>query len=216
MHKANPLPNILTSSRLVIGLLMFGCLAGAAGGIPFIGAGLDGEGQFRLLSAALVLFVVAAMTDFFDGMLARKLNSETQWGAVLDPIADKILICGTILGLLAQGAQPYVATIAVPSALILFREFAVSALREAGAKRGVSFPVTTLAKWKTTVQLVAYGVVLFVAAWPGLPIEMSPEVYGPVSTFAFGLVWLAAILTLWTGLDYFRTARRAIPHEAED
>ena len=100
------------------------------------------------------------------------------WGAILDPIADKVLVCGVILGLLSLGPN---AAVAIPAALILFREFTVSALREVAAGKGVSLPVTLLAKWKTTLQLVALGAELLVAVLGGLlPAQRSCDL-GPAT-----------------------------------
>jgi cardiolipin synthase len=87
----------------------------------------------RLERWAVWAFVIAAITDFFDGWLARKLHAESVWGAILDPIADKVLVCGALLGLMSLGPQP---DGALPAGLILFREFAVSALREVTAGKG--------------------------------------------------------------------------------
>lgn len=201
------LPNILTTLRLIIGLLMFLCLAAAAGGIPFVSDYLTGEDQFRLEQIAFVAFVVAAVTDFFDGWLARKLNAESVWGAILDPIGDKILVCGAILGIAALGPSP---AMALPSALILFREFGVSALREQGAGMGVKLPVTLLAKWKTTLQLVALAAELLVVSWPAWPLTQDPAVLGVATNVAHGLLWLAALVTLWTGWQYWAAARKAM------
>ena len=146
------LPNILTGSRLVMALFMFVALAASTGAVPYFADRLEPETQFALQRWAVYAFIVAALTDFVDGWLARKLNAETVWGAILDPIGDKVLVCGAILGLLSLGPQPMVV---LPAGLILFREFTVSALREVGAGKGVKLPVTLLAKWKTTLQLVA-------------------------------------------------------------
>lgn len=199
------LPNILTGLRLVAGLIMFLLLAGAAGGVPILSAALTPDDQFAMQRWAVVAFVVAAMTDFFDGFLARTFDAETAWGAILDPIADKILVCGTILGLFALGADP---VIALPAALILFREFAVSALRESSAGKGLSLPVTLLAKWKTTVQLVALGFLLVVQSWAAL--NFDPAYVGQASDVAYGLLWVAALITIWTGWRYFAVARKSI------
>ena len=95
------LPNILTSMRLVLALFMFVALAAAAGGVPYVSDQLEPAQQFALQRWAVIAFVVAAVTDFFDGWLARRLNAETVWGAILDPIGDKVLVCGAILGLLS-------------------------------------------------------------------------------------------------------------------
>jgi CDP-diacylglycerol--glycerol-3-phosphate 3-phosphatidyltransferase len=204
------LPNILTSVRILMGLAVFLCLAGAAGAVPVLSGMLTGDDQFALLRWALILYVVAASTDFFDGWLARRMHAESAWGAILDPIADKILLAGTVLGLLSQGAQPYVTAIAVPSALIIFREFFVSALRETTAGKGVKLKVTQLAKWKTTVQLVALALVLLVAAWPSLGLELTPGEYDLAQTLAYGGMWLAAVLTVWTGVEYAMAADRQL------
>ena len=121
-----------------------------------------------------------------------------------------ILVCGTILGLFALRPIPEVA---VPSALILFREFAVSALRESAAARGQTLKVTWLAKWKTTLQLLAFGLLLMVESWVSLGLEPNPDVIGPIRTTGVALIWIAALVTVWTGWDYARAARKAIPHE---
>jgi CDP-diacylglycerol--glycerol-3-phosphate 3-phosphatidyltransferase len=147
---------------------------------------------------------VAAVTDFFDGWLARRYGVVSVAGAILDPIADKVLICAAILGLLAITQVP---AFIIPAALILFREFAVSALREVTAGRGVSLPVTLLAKWKTTIQLVALGAEMLAAGGPafGLPAGSAALVGG-----AHALLWFAAAVTLVTGAQYLTQAYRAL------
>lgn len=201
------IPNILTGIRLLAGVLMFLFLAAAAGGVPFVSERLTPDSQFALERWALVAFVLAAITDFFDGWLARKLNAVSVWGAILDPIGDKILICGAILGLAALGPQPQAA---VPFALILFREFAVSALREGAAPKGVRIPVTMLAKWKTTLQMVAIAAELLTGSWAAWGLPTDPGVLGPATTTAHALLWLAAAITLWTGAEYWHKAHVAI------
>ena len=148
------LPNILTSMRLVLALFMFVALAAAAGAVPGVADRLTPEAGFALQRWAVYAFVVAAVTDFFDGWLARKLNALSMWGAILDPIGDKVLVCGAVLGLLALGPQPMVV---LPAGLILFREFTVSALREVGAGKGVKLPVTRLASDKSVKQASSFG-----------------------------------------------------------
>ncbi|MEI9902572.1 MAG: CDP-diacylglycerol--glycerol-3-phosphate 3-phosphatidyltransferase [Asticcacaulis sp.] len=167
----NPIPNILTLIRLIGGVVMFCLLASAAGGVPFIQVLPDT--MFALQRWGVYVFVIAAFTDLFDGILARQLHAETEWGAILDPIADKILVCGTILGLFTFNTGNPV--FALPAALILFREFAVSALREAAAAHGVKIKVSFMGKIKTTVQLVALGTLLVAEAWPAfdLPAGMG-------------------------------------------
>jgi len=202
-HHANPIPNILTGLRLVAGVVMFLILAGAAPqGIPLMSDYLSPDDQFRFGRTAFVIFIVAASTDWVDGFLARRWHATTRWGAILDPIADKVLITGAILGVLAWGALPQ---IAIPCGLILFREFAVSALRETVAGK-VKLPVTLLAKWKTLLQMVALGALQLVLLWDGfgLPLEWQPH----FQTFAYLLIWAAAIVTVWTGWQYFSKAQQ--------
>ena len=203
---ANPIPNILTGLRLFAGVVMFLILAGAAPqGLPFLPPDfLSPDDQFRFARTAFVIFVIAASTDWIDGFLARRWHATTRWGAILDPIADKVLITGAILGVLAWGSVPQAA---IPCGLILFREFAVSALRETVAGK-VKLPVTLLAKWKTTLQMLALGALqlALVPLWEGfgLPLEWLPQ----FQTFAYVLLWIAALVTLWTGWQYFSKAQQ--------
>lgn len=204
---ANPIPNILTGLRLFAGVVMFLILAGAAPqGIPMLSQYLTPDHQFRLGRTAFIIFVVAASTDWVDGYLARRWHATTRWGAILDPIADKVLITGAILGVLAWGSMPQAA---IPCGLILFREFAVSALRETVAGK-VKLPVTLLAKWKTTLQMVALAALQLALLWDGfgLPLEWHPH----FQTFAYVLLWIAAIITVWTGWQYFAKARDKMTH----
>ena len=201
------LPNILTSLRLVLALFMFVALAASAGAVPGLADRLTPELQFSLQRWAVYAFIVAAVTDFFDGWLARKMNATTVWGAILDPIGDKVLVCGAVLGLMALGPQPMVL---LPAGLILFREFTVSALREVGAGKGVKLPVTMLAKWKTTLQLTALALELMVAAAGAFPFLGDPAVLGPLTLVAHGLFWIATIVTLITGAQYWEQTRKAL------
>jgi CDP-diacylglycerol--glycerol-3-phosphate 3-phosphatidyltransferase len=201
------IPNLLTGFRLLAGVLMFLLLAAAAGGVPYLSERLTPDNQFALERWALVAFVLAAVTDFFDGWLARKLDAVSVWGAILDPIGDKILIAGAILGLAALGPQPQ---IAIPFALILFREFAVSGLRESVAGRGIKLPVTLLAKWKTTLQMIAIAAELLVGSWAAWSLPSEPEILGPATMTAHVLLWIAAIVTLWTGAQYWHKAHVAV------
>ncbi len=200
------IPNILTGMRLALALFTFFGLAGAA----LLSEQLTPATQFALERWAFWAFAIAAVSDFFDGWLARRLHAETLWGAILDPIADKVLICGAILGLLSLGSN---APVAIPAALILFREFTVSALREIAASKGVSLPVTLLAKWKTTLQLVALGAELLVACWAAFSLPGDPAVLGPATIAAHSLLWLAAVITLITGAQYWEQARHALSRD---
>lgn len=200
--KANPIPNILTGVRLFAGVVMFLMLAGATGGVPLLSAYLSPADQFELQRNAFIIFVVAASTDWVDGFLARRWNSQTRWGAILDPIADKVLVAGAMLGVLTSGAT---ASVIIPFGLILFREFAVSALRETTAGR-VELPVTLMAKWKTTLQMVGLAMQLLAIVLRE-PYAEAPW-FPNFVTVADLVIWVAAIATVWTGWDYFREARR--------
>ena len=199
----NRLPNIITGARLALALFTFFALAA----VPLLGAYLTEGEQYGLERWAFVAFVVAAVTDYVDGWLARKLNAVTIWGAILDPIGDKVLVCGAVLGLLCVGAG---ATVALPAALILFREFTVSALREVTAGKGIKLPVTILAKWKTTLQLVALGAELLVTCWGAFGMPNDPSFRGTATIAAHVLLWLAAVVTLITGAQYWEQARKAL------
>ena len=201
------LPNILTSLRLVLTLFVFMALATVAGAVPGFSEHLTPEDQFGLQRWAFWAFVIAAVTDFFDGWLARKLDAVSVWGAILDPIGDKVLVCGAILGLLALGGQPMVV---LPAGLMLFREFTVSALREVGAGKGIKLPVTRLAKWKTTLQLTALAAEMVVASWGAFDLPAEPAVRDPATLIAHSLMWAATIVTLITGAQYWEQTRKAL------
>ncbi|MDR3510325.1 MAG: CDP-diacylglycerol--glycerol-3-phosphate 3-phosphatidyltransferase [Caulobacteraceae bacterium] len=198
------LPNVLTVLRLVLSFLMFAAMV-------FVGDGLDGgaiapDVGTWLARFAFAAFVVAAVTDYFDGWLARRWGVTSLTGAILDPIADKILVCGAILGLLAVRTPG----VLVSGGVILFREFAVSALREVLAPRGIKLPVTFLAKTKTTLQLVALGAILILWFWPAWGLATNYAVLGRALTYAEGLFDFAALVTVWTGVEYALAARKAL------
>jgi len=190
------LPNLLTGARIVLSVAVLLGLAAAAGVLPGQAGAPPPATQQTLVLWSFAAFVIGSATDYVDGWLARKLQAASAWGAMLDPIADKIAVAGVVVGLSALDPNP---TIVIGGFLILFRELFVSGLREVGGAMGVKFPVTRLAKWKTTVQLVALSAQLLAAALGGTALTL----------FAHVLLWLAVVLTLWTGLDYARTASRA-------
>ena len=200
-------PNLLTGMRLALALFMFFALAAAAGDVPWFSDTLTVPLQQSLQRWAFGSFVIAAVTDFFDGWLARRMNATSIWGAILDPIADKVLVCGAILGLLALAPN---ASVALPCALILFREFTVSALREVAAGKGISLPVTLLAKWKTTLQLVALAMELVLASWGAFDLPQDPAILHPANLAATVMLWIATAVTLITGAQYWEQARKAL------
>jgi CDP-diacylglycerol--glycerol-3-phosphate 3-phosphatidyltransferase len=193
------LPNILTIGRLVLSLAMFAALV-------MIGAHVFAPAARWLVGFAVGAFIVAAVTDFFDGWLARRWGVTSLAGAILDPIADKILVCGAIFGLLAVGDGG----VLVPGAVILFREFAVSALREVLAPRGIKLPVTFLAKAKTTLQLVALGALMVVWFWPIWGVRIALNDLRMIYQDAVITFYFAALVTVWTGLEYGWAARKAL------
>ncbi len=140
------------------------------------------------------LFALAAITDFFDGYIARMRGQQSGFGRFLDPVADKLLVAAALLMMVGFG---HISGLAIlPALVILCREIMVSGLREYLAEIRVSVPVSELAKWKTTIQMIAIGFLLVGDAGPvALPTRLIGEI---------GL-WLAAAITLITGYDYLRS-----------
>jgi cardiolipin synthase len=158
------LPNILTLVRIAI--------------IPLVVLAL--LGGFNHI--ALVLFIIAGITDYFDGYFARKYKVESKFGAMLDPIADKLLVAAVLIFLAKQlGGLDTLAIV-----IILLREVLVSGLREFLGQQKIAMPVTKLAKWKTTIQFMAIIALLF----------------NPLALYSSLLLWFAAILTAITGWQY--------------
>lgn len=212
------LPNILTALRLV-----------SAPAIAFI---------FLFVTrpyadvAALLLFAIASFTDFLDGYLARRFNQVTNLGAMMDPIADKAMVVIALMVLV--GFSSLAMWVVFPAAIILFREVFVSGLREFLGDVAGTLKVTKLAKWKTATQMVAIAVLLaqgiFEHYWGMSVFGMNEQIVGEIlsgqtedthglvflsnglvwsSWVGIGLLWLAALLTFVTGVDYFR---KAAPH----
>jgi len=142
---------------------------------------------------ALTLFVLASISDFIDGWMARRLGVVSKLGAMLDPIADKVLI-GTCLVSLAHVTEDGWWFI-LPAIIIMTREFLISGLREFMAGRNVNMPVSVLAKWKTTLQLVAIGFLVGAPVFPSLPMA---------NPIGLALLWAAAFVTAQTGFAYYR------------
>jgi cardiolipin synthase (CMP-forming) len=182
------LPNLLTYGRIVA--------------VPLI-AGLMMYGGNTARWLAFAIYVVAAITDFFDGYLARKWQQQSSLGKMLDPIADKVLVAVVLLVLSADnilnGGHIWAAII------IMSREVLVSGLREYLGELQVSVPVTQVAKWKTTVQLIAIG---FLIAGPA-----GDSVLPHTTQIGIVGLWIAAALTLYTGYDYFRAGIRHVVDE---
>jgi cardiolipin synthase (CMP-forming) len=184
-RRSNPfsLPNLLTYGRIL--------------SVPAIVAVLFWSKEDSMRWWALGIFVAAAITDYFDGYFARAWHQYSAIGRMLDPIADKLLVAATLLMLVADET---IASFSIWAAIIILcREILVSGLREFLAELRVSVPVTQIAKWKTTAQLVAIG---FLIAGPAGDV-LLPESW--TRHIGLALLWVAAGLTLYTGWDYFRS-----------
>ena len=186
------LPNLLTYGRIVAVPLVVICFY------------LEGKLQSSDFArwSALAIFIVASITDFFDGYLARAWDQTSTIGKMLDPIADKLLVA-TCLLLLAADTDSIIAGWSLWAAIIILcREILVSGLREYLADLKVSVPVTQLAKWKTAVQMIA---IAFLLAGPA-----GDKILPYTTEIGRFLLWIAAIVTLYTGYDYFRAGLKHV------
>lgn len=186
--RAFNLPNMLTYARILA--------------VPAIVLCFYLEGRIRPTEwwrwVSFWLFVAASVTDYFDGYIARIWKQTSNIGRMLDPIADKLLVSAVLL-LLAfdRTIDKWTLWAAI---IILCREILVSGLREYLAGLKVSVPVTQLAKWKTTLQLVAIG---FLLAGPA-----GDKMFAYVTEIGIALLWVSALVTLYTGYDYFRAGMK--------
>lgn len=176
MMEKKALPNLLTLSRILV--------------IPVLVAAFYFDKPWSYWTGA-TLFAYAAITDFLDGYMARAWSAQSALGRFLDPIADKLLVAAAILMLVEHDRADV-----IPALAILCREILVSGLREYLAEFKVSVPVTSLAKVKTAVQMVAIFLLL---AAPAVPPALAAQDVGNL------LLWVAALLTLITGYAYLRT-----------
>src|SRR3990170_3941998 len=181
-------PNLLTLSRILA--------------VPILVFLLWKPGWYDY-AITFVLYCVVGITDYFDGYLARAQGQISRLGQFLDPLADKIMVAAVIVMLVSSrnsSGEPIIHSFhIVPALVILLREITVSGLREFLAELRVSMPVSALAKWKTTLQLVSLGALIFGGAVPNVE---WVEVVGLAS------LWAAAALTLMTGYDYLRIGLR--------
>ena len=182
------IPNLLTLSRiLAVPILVF---------LLWRPAPVD-------YAITFVLYCIVGITDYFDGYLARAWGSISRLGQFLDPISDKIMVAAVLVMLISSRRENPVPEIAglnlIPALVILLREIIVSGLREFLAGLQVSVPVSALAKWKTTLQLVALGALILGGAVPHQPW---------VHLIGLFCLWVAAALTLVTGYDYLRAGLR--------
>jgi len=177
------LPNLLTLSRiLAVPILVF----------------LLWQPGWAGYAVTFALYCLVGITDYFDGYVARARGTVSRLGQFLDPIADKIMVAAVILMLVStrDSSPPVIHGVhIIPALVILLREIMVSGLREYLAGLRVSVPVSQLAKWKTTIQIVALGALILAGALPQWPW---------IHQIGLGCLWLAAGLTLITGWDYLR------------
>ncbi len=173
------IPNILTLGRMLA--------------VPFVVGCLFWPETFFMRWLALGIFIVAGITDFLDGYLARAWSQQSALGRMLDPIADKLLVSAVLMMLVANHT---IVSLSIWAAIvILCREILVSGLREFLAELKVPLPVSRVAKWKTVLQLVALGFLIAGTA--------GDYIIGGITTTGLVLLWLSALLTLYTGWDYF-------------
>jgi len=187
------LPNLLTYGRIIAVPMVVACM--------YWQDILQGGAWLRWV--ALTIFIAAGITDILDGYFARMWGQQSSFGRMLDPIADKLLVAACLLMLAADGTiRGWSLWAAI---IILCREILVSGLREYLAELRVSVPVSWLAKLKTVLQLVAIGFLL-----AG---EAGDKVVPFVSAIGLTLLWIAALLTLYTGYDYFKAGVRHLIEE---
>ncbi|BAM92211.1 putative CDP-diacylglycerol-glycerol-3-phosphate 3-phosphatidyltransferase [Bradyrhizobium oligotrophicum S58] len=186
------MPNILTYTRIAAIPVVVGCIYAQS----------VWQYPLWLRWVAVAVFIAAGITDYLDGHFARIWNQQSAFGRMLDPIADKLLVASCLLMLAADSTiQNWSLWAAI---VILCREILVSGLREYLAALRVSVPVTKVAKWKTTMQLVAIGFLLAGEAGDTAVAQISTAVGPIVSGIGIWLLGLSAVFTIYTGYDYFR------------
>ncbi len=193
--KAYNIPNLLTYGRILAVPLIVLCF--------FLEGRLESSDFARW--SALGLFIAASLTDYLDGYLARIWKQTSNIGRMLDPIADKLLVSICLMLLAADPVETIHGWSLWAAIVILCREILVSGLREYLAELKVSLPVTQLAKWKTTIQMVAIG---FLLAGPA-----GDKILPYTTEIGIILLWVSAIVTLYTGYDYFRAGLKHIVDE---
>ena len=174
------IPNVLTLFRSLAAIIL-----------PVI---IIYGGEIGALMATPIL-ILAGISDYFDGFYARKYNVTSNFGKILDPVADKLLVIGIILALASENMLDYYYSF-IPALLIVLREILISGLRESISSYKISLEVTLLAKWKTTIQLIACGSFL---VWRSNVFFYNVDILGLIS---YILLWLAGLITFITGLQY--------------
>ena len=186
-EKVMKLPNLLTILRIIAA--------------PIIAILIWRESSYAQLIIAFVLFCVAGLTDWLDGYLARKLEMESHLGRILDPIADKVLLACILLALASHYTRDWL--FIAPALIIFLREFIISGFREYMSKEGIVINVSALAKWKTTLQLAAVGLIILSMIFT----ENAFLAYTSIAT-----LWLSAIVTVQTAYDYLKLGLSELKH----
>ena len=181
--------NNLIQRAIPNGLTVFRCLTAVI--LPLI---IIYGGEIGAIMAIPLLFF-AGISDYFDGFFARKYNVISNFGKIIDPVADKLLVIGVILALASENMLDYYYAF-IAGLIIILREVLISGLRESISSYKISLDVTLLSKWKTTFQLVACGSFL---VWRANGFFYELNMLGLVS---YSLLWLAAVITLITGIQY--------------
>jgi len=189
------LPNLLTYARILAVPMIVLCF--------FLEGRLQSSDFARW--TALGIFIAASVTDYLDGYLARTWKQTSNIGRMLDPIADKLLVSTCLLLLAADSDRTIAGWTLWAAIIILCREILVSGLREYLAALKVSVPVTQLAKWKTAIQMVAIATLLVGPA--------GDKIVPYMTQLGITLLWISAIVTLYTGYDYFRAGLKHIIEE---
>ena len=195
------MPNALTVARLVAAPIVGALLL--VGGHSLYAAGRDVA--VALLSTALVIFLLAALTDWLDGAMARKLDATSVMGAALDHAADKALVTASLFALAAT-ALPF--DLVIAGALIVTRDVTVAGLREGLSLAGRALPVSSLGKVKTVAELIGVGAAIAVqiAAIVTPFADRAVEPLDVITFIARAFLWAAAALALWSGAEYARAA----------
>ncbi len=175
------LPNILTLARIAL--------------IPLLIVAMAFSNDYGYIISFLI-FVAAGVTDWLDGYLARSLNAQSDFGRMMDPVADKLIVATALVILAEQNRVD-----ALPAVAIICREILVSGLREYLADMKIKLPVTRLAKWKTAIQVTAISTLLLA---PAMPLQ---EFFLQLADIS---IWIAALLTLITGYAYLREGIRNV------
>ena len=184
-------PNVISLVRLVLAIVLFAVIEGVAGELPL---------------AALVLFVVAAATDWVDGWYARRFNQVSRLGRIFDPLVDKVIVCGTFVLLADRTGSALLPWMAV---VIVVRELVVTAIRAEMERAGHDFSAGWSGKLKMVFQCVAIALELGSRTWPEL------AVFGvTIHQAAIGVAWLAVISTIWSGMEYVVASRPLLGGDA--